>query len=67
MKAKEMEWTEYRDENIVKNKIMSPLIQVHDQQRQGVDFFSIELIKLCFIIEFDNDALNIAIFVLFLL
>ena len=46
---------------------MSLLIQFHDQQVQGVDFVPFLLIKLCFIIEFDYDALNMAIFVLLLL
>ena len=40
---------------MLKMKQMSLLIQFHDQQGQGVDFVSFVLVKLCFIIEFDND------------
>ena len=43
------------------------MILFHDQQVQGVNFAPFLLIKLCFIIEFDYNALNMANFVLLLL
>ena len=46
---------------------MSLLIQFQHQQVQGVDFVPFLLIKLCFIIESNYGALNVAIFVSMLL